>query len=94
MKQTLVPNKIIEKLISIELTPRENRILWFLIKELNGDQIKEKLIKTSEFIEKTGLYRQNLDIAIKSLLKKQIITRSKEGNQGKYIYKFNTDFFN
>jgi phage replication O-like protein O len=92
---SMLVHEIPEVLMRLDLTAREHKICWFLIREILGYQLKEKIIKTEKFIQSTGLYKQHLNTTIHSLIEKGVIIREEiiDGQPGEYLYSFNLRLF-
>ncbi len=80
---------------SVKITAEQGRIIWFLIRRLQGWAFKEAAIRTLEFVEATGLDRSNVTKDIKDLLAKKIIKRRSGVNRiyGEHIYSFVEETF-
>lgn len=85
--------EMIQILRKKKLTIREHQIVWFLIGELQGNLLEQKLIKTIEFEDGTGIPTRHIIYAIKSLIAKGIIERQTTSLQGCYWYNFNKKTF-
>lgn len=90
-----VPHEMTEFLMRLDLTSREFKLVFFFIREIQGYQLREKIIKTSKIITSTGLAKQNLNPALKSLITKGVISREpiKSKERGLYLYRFNEQSF-
>lgn len=83
-----VPEEMTNVLMRSDLTSREFRVVFFLIHEVIGKQLVRKLIKTEEFIKGTGMPKDHLIPAIRSLVEKGIIKRQSTSFRGCYFYEF------
>lgn len=90
-----MPHEMTEKLMRMDLTAREHRLVWFFSREIIGYCLREKVIKTAKIIRDTALPKQNLNTALRSLLKKGVIERFDidAGEPGQYLYRFNEVLF-
>lgn len=77
-----------QSLARMDLTSREHRVIWFLIDEIQGSQMKQRAIKTSQFMAATGIPKQKVIPAINSLLEKGVIKRTETKEAGWYLYEF------
>lgn len=89
-----VTHEMSEMLMRLDLTSREHRIVWFLIREIIGYQLKQKVIKNKQFVQSTGMARQHVHSTILSLIEKGVIWREEvRGEPGEYLYGFNERSF-
>ncbi|MBA7548658.1 hypothetical protein ES705_41123 [subsurface metagenome] len=72
-----LPNKLVEALMRLNLSPRENRIFWVVIRETLGWGKKEKAISLVRFFELTGISKPHVCHALKKLQKRRIVVRNK-----------------
>jgi len=77
-----------QSLMRLDLTSREFRVVFFLIDEIQGNQMKQRAIKTSQFMTSTGIPKQKVLPAINSLIEKGVIKRTKTKEAGWYLYEF------
>lgn len=73
-----VPNKIVEKLQTYNLSGEESRMVWTIIRQTYGYNKKEDKISYSQFSEKTGIKRPNASTIAKQLKSKNVINIKKE----------------
>lgn len=85
--------EIVKILRKTALTSRESKIVWFLIGELYGNLHEEKLIKTEEFSEGTGMSGTKVIESIHALIKKGVIIRRSTTLLGCYWYAFDKKKF-
>ena len=90
---TQVPNELIEFFANppFRISERENRIIWFLIRELTGYHAKFKPITIDQFTQGTEIPKQNLIPAIKDLIQKNVLTRKRISGLRTWIYGFNEE---
>lgn len=81
-----------DKLMKLQLTGHETRILWFFIRHLQGYQMVERVITTDDIAFQTGLRSQRVCEALKTLLQKKIIKRRAGWQAGQYVYQWNEKF--
>lgn len=72
---TQIANEILEAISTINLSPYESRILWFVVRKTYGWHKKSDLIPLSQIADGTGITKSHVSRALKSLISKQIITR-------------------
>lgn len=90
----MIPHEMSERFMRMDLTAREFKVVWFLIRELHGWSMKQRIIKTQKFITDTGLVKQSLIPTIQSLIQKGVIQRfDADGEPGEYVYFFNESNF-
>lgn len=84
-----------DKLMKMNLTPTEWKLVMFFFRSLQGYQMKEKVIKTGKIIEDTEVCKQRAISAINSLIDKKIIERDRWSGweRGEYAYRWNEAFF-
>jgi len=70
---TQIANEIIEALFKINLSPYENRFIWFILRKTYGWKKKTDWISLSQFAKEMGLDRRNIHRTIKKLSSKQMI---------------------
>jgi hypothetical protein len=92
-KFAAVPNEMIEILMRMDLSGSEFRLIWYFVRELQGWQMIEKIIKTGKIIKDTGLSKQLAIPALSSLVTKGVIQRLTTPEYGVYGYRFNEDNF-
>lgn len=94
---TPVPNEVIEFLMNrkkADLTSREYALMFFLIRELQGWAYEFKPIQLSDFIEGTGIEKQNILPALESLVtKRNLIKKVKLPGYRTPLYGFNKEIF-
>lgn len=88
-----VTHEMTEILMTRSFTPHESRIIWFFIRHLQGYQMKERVIKTSEIIKGTQTNKQRVIESINSLIKKGVLVRTPGVERGEYIYSWNENLF-
>lgn len=85
--------EMIEKLARMDITARETKLIWFFIAQLQGNLLKQKLIKTEEIVKWTNLPRQHAIASVKSLIKKGVIKRQSTSFYAHYWYSFHEENF-
>lgn len=85
--------EIVKILRRTDITSRESKVIWFLLGELYGNLHDQKIIKTVEFCDGTGLNRDKVTKAIQGLIKKEIIIRQSTEMYGFHRYSFNKQKF-
>jgi phage replication O-like protein O len=90
---TQIPNKIMEALWRIKLTPTATNILYIIIRFTYGYNRKSHNIPNKIFQELTGIKKPNITRAIKSLEKQNIIIVIRE-NRANVFYSINEDVNN
>ena len=79
---TRIANEILEALVRINLSPYESRVLWFIIRKTYGWHKKLDRISISQIANGTGILRQNVFRALKSLHLKNMIFRPSNKHVG------------
>ncbi len=94
---TQVPNEVIEYLMNrkkADLTSREYSIMFFLIRELQGWAFEFKPIELADFIEGTGMEKQNLIPSLATLVEdRRLINKRKLPGYRTPLYGFNKEIF-
>ena len=92
---TAVPNEIVEFLAKppVELTTREYRVIWFMIRQLQGYYMKFKPLGIIDFVNGTGLSKQKVHPTLKLLDKKEIIKKIKLPGYRTPLYGFSEQLF-
>ena len=72
---TKVPNEILESLARIHLSPYETRVVLFIIRKTYGWHKELDWISLSQIVEGTGIAKPNVCRTIRSLKRRNIITR-------------------
>lgn len=94
---TQVPNEVIEYLMNrkkADLTSREYAIMFFLIRELQGWAYEYKPIEIAEYVEGTGMEKQNLIPALSCLIdERRLVTKVKLPGFRTPLYGFNKEVF-
>ena len=72
---TQISNEVLEAIATINLSPYESRVLWFVIRKTYGWHKKIDLIPLSQITDGTGIAKSHASRALKSLISKQIVTR-------------------
>lgn len=72
---TMIPNKALEHLAKVKLSPNESRTVMALNRKTYGFQKDEDRISISQFQDMTRLERKRQIEALKSLVKKRIILK-------------------
>lgn len=72
---TQVPNEILEALARTYLSPNESKIVFLIIRKTYGWHKQTDWISLSQIVEGTGIAKPNVCRSIKSLRKRNIITR-------------------
>lgn len=88
-----VPHEMIEKLMRLQLTGHETRLIWFFIRQCQGYQMAERLITIEDIVFATEIRRERVHEALRSLLTKKIIKRRSGYRPGEYVYQWNNKFF-
>lgn len=91
---TQVPNEVIEFFMNrknFEGTSREYAIIFFLIRELQGWDYQYKPIELSEFVNGTGMAKQNIIPTLKALVEKGLILKRKLTGFRTPLYGFNSE---
>ncbi len=76
---TPIANEILEALACFQLSGHESRILYTLFRKTYGFRKKEDWISISQFCYYTGLNQPRVSEAVKSLCKKNILTKKRMG---------------
>jgi phage replication O-like protein O len=87
-----IANDIVEALARINLSGREMRCLWVILRKTYGWHKKTDLIALSQFSLMTGLSRQTVCKILRGLLSKKIIGVDKNDNSQINSYSFIKDF--
>jgi phage replication O-like protein O len=87
-----IANEIVEALARVNLSGREMRCLWVILRKTYGWHKKSDLISLSQFSEMTGLPRQVVCKVLKQLLSKRLIGVDKKDNSQINSYSFIKDF--
>lgn len=94
---TQVPNEVIEYLMNrkkADLTSREYSIMFFLIRELQGWAYEYKPIEICDFVEGTGMEKQNLIPALAALIEdRKLVNKKKLPGYRTPLYGFNKEIF-
>jgi phage replication O-like protein O len=90
---TQIPNKIMEALWRIKLTPTATNILYIIIRFTYGYNRKSHNIPNKKFQELTGIKKPNITRAIKSLENQNIIIVIRK-NRANVFYSINEDVNN
>lgn len=89
---TKIANEILDKICLHRISGEEHLILWTIIRKTYGFNKKEDHIALSQFIEYTGMKKQNVWRAINKLVLKKIVVIKKDDRLGNvYIFNKNTD---
>ncbi|MFC1962280.1 replication protein [Chloroflexota bacterium] len=72
---TKIPNRLIEALARINLNAYESRVIWFIIRKTYGWHKDTDWISLSQLSEGTLIKKSNISRTIKSLVKRNIVTR-------------------
>lgn len=87
-------HEMVEMLARLDLTAREHKVVWGLIRYLQGWQMKERVIKTKNLLKITGMRKDHLSETVKSLMAKGIIQRLDiDPKVGLYSYRFHEENF-
>ena len=73
---TQAPNDILEALSRIRISGEENQCVWFILRKTYGWHKEEDWISNSQFVEGTGISRQNVNRVIKKLMQKGIVVKN------------------
>lgn len=73
-----IANEIVEALCQINLNPYESRVLWCIVRKTYGWNKKKDKIPVSQIVKETGLRKQHVSRALKSLIDRQIVTRTSD----------------
>ncbi len=78
---TRIANEILEALAKIKLSPYETRLMWIIFRKTYGNNGKKMdRISLSQFSEWTGIDRRNVRRALASLLAREVVAASPNGN--------------
>ena len=70
---TRIANELLEGIIRIRIPGEQMQCFLFIIRQTYGFNNKSAIIKNSEFVEATGILKQNINRTLKSLESKNII---------------------
>ena len=73
---TKAPNDILEALSRIRISGEENQCVWFILRKTYGWHKKEDWISNSQFVEGTGISRQNVNRTLKKLMQEGIVVKN------------------
>jgi len=73
---TRIANGILEKLITINLSSYQTRVLLYIIRKTYGFNKKEDWISTSQIVKATGIHKAHVSRTKKELLMRKIVTSS------------------
>jgi phage replication O-like protein O len=73
---TKIPNKILEALLRVKLQSYEIRVLLAVVRKTYGFNKSRDLIKQRQLVILTGIHKQNIHRAVKSLVKKNILIKT------------------
>ncbi len=85
-----IPNELLEGLAKIRLSNYELRVLWVVMRKTFGWNKLSDRIALSQFIKETGVRKQHVCRATKSLVERKVIT--KRGNAMNPIISINTNW--
>jgi phage replication O-like protein O len=88
---TDIANDIAEALARTRLSGEETQALWVVLRKTYGWHKKQDRISLSQFVQMTGICRQNVTRALKKLESKMIL-RIKVDSKRAHIYEFMKDF--
>ena len=86
---TPIANELLEALAKYRIPGEQRQCLDVILRKTYGFNKKQDAISLSQFVEMTGINRQNVIRAIKGLLSKKIIRVIKKDNKLSHIYEFN-----
>ena len=87
-----ISNELFDALIAYRLSGEQRQVLDVIFRKTYGFNKKTDHIALSQFIEMTGINKQNVVRAINNLLSKKIITVIKFDNKKGHIYEIVKDF--
>ena len=87
---TKIANEIMDALIAFRIPGEERQCLDFIIRKTYGYNKKDDVISNSQFVKATGLHKASVHRSIKSLIKKNIV--SKSANNYIPTYRFNKNY--
>jgi phage replication O-like protein O len=73
---TQVPNEMLEALARTHLTLYETRVIFVILRQVNGYHKRSDQISLDKFASKTGMNRRHIQRAVKSLELRRIISTS------------------
>lgn len=76
-----------------KITSEEYRLICFLLRELQGYQMRVKVIETSSFVNGTGLFKQHVHASLKSLVQKGVLIKIKSPGIRSSFWGFNEKKF-
>ena len=84
-----IATDIAEALAKVNLSAYESRVLWCVFRKTYGWNKKSDRISYSQYQEATGIKRRHLGRTLKSLIARQIIVCSSDGQQLEYAIQKN-----
>jgi len=87
---TKIANELLENILLTELNKEELKIVLAIIRKTYGWNKKEDKISFTQFQELTNIDRRHINRGLKSLLNRDLISRSEAGLSkfGKPVYKY------
>jgi phage replication O-like protein O len=89
---TKIANEIMDALCHIRIAGEERQVLDVIIRKTYGWNKCEDAIALSQFVEMTGIKKPHVVNAINRLLYKNIISVTKNSNDGTNVYKLVKDY--
>lgn len=89
---TAIANEILEALARFRIPGQEMQCLLFILRKTYGFQKKADEIALKQFVEATGIRKNNVCRAIKTLESRNIISVIKNDNRNASTYKFNKNY--
>ena len=73
---TRIANELAEALAHTNLSPKQGRCIWFLLRRTYGWGKKTARITTKEWETGTGLFKQHVYTALRELIERNMVTRT------------------
>jgi phage replication O-like protein O len=89
---TKISNELMDALVRYRIPGEQRQILDFIIRKTYGFCKKNDQISLSQFVEATGIIKQNAKRAINDLLSKKIIVVIKNDYGIAQVYEFNKNY--